>query len=57
MDAKRAIIVVSGGAAHCSYLPDGVEIEIRDYDMLDLDDPRIAYDNDGDPYIKMEFVH
>jgi len=57
MKDKRAIIVVSGGVAHCSYLPKGMEVEIRDYDVEGSDNPHIEFDDDGDRFVKMEFAN
>ena len=48
-------IVISGGCAEVIDKPDGVAVEIRDYDIQDVDEdnPTIKTDNDGDMYQEM----
>ena len=49
------IITVSGGVAEVIEKPDDVSVEIRDYDIQDVDEdnPTIETDDDGDIYQEM----
>lgn len=54
----HAILAVSGGVASDVLIPDGVTIEIRDYDTEGLDEsnsPNLKKDKDGDLYHEMIF--
>lgn len=67
MSEKKVIISVSGGVVDVEYLPEGVEVEIREYDLdnfeIEMDendsmiDDRIETDENGIDFICREFSH
>lgn len=57
-DKERIQVIISGGAVQDVTFPEslkGVELEIRDYDNNDLDDPHVLLDENNDPYQQMLF--
>lgn len=53
--AKRVIVSVSGGTADPFEIPEGVEVEIRDYDNGEEapdNDPGLKVDSMGNRYIE-----
>lgn len=53
---KRVVIVIEGGAVQSVIKPKGIELEIRDYDVQQIDaeqDPRCKLDKKGDWYQEM----
>jgi hypothetical protein len=52
---KRAIIGVSGGVAFEIKIPEGMEVEIWDYDVLPEDNSKYQTDEDGEYFHKMIF--
>lgn len=53
---KRVVIVIEGGAVQSVIKPKGIELEIRDYDVQQIDaeqDPRCKLDKEGDWYQEM----
>jgi hypothetical protein len=55
---EKILVVISGGAVQDVVFPESlknVELEIRDYDNNDLDDPRVLLDENDDPYQQMIF--
>lgn len=55
MDKPKVIVQVVGGVAYIYDKPNGVEVEIWDYDSaqdLDRNDPRVSIDSEGDAYVQ-----
>ena len=58
---KKVLIIISdGGVAQLEYKPDGIEVEIRDYDIQGADEfpeyrPDCKQDSEGDWYQEMIF--
>lgn len=57
VDMQRIVVYVRGGVVHDVDIPDGlnVEVEIRDYDILEWSqdeiDEKCDYDSDNKPYV------
>jgi hypothetical protein len=52
----KVLIIINGGVAQLEFKPDDVEVEIRDYDVEDIDaenDERCKKDIEGDWYQEM----
>jgi len=55
-EPKKVLIVIHGGCAYLNEKPLSVEVEIRDYDVINIDaidDDRCKKDEDGDWYQEM----
>jgi hypothetical protein len=52
--SNKVLIKIMGGAAHVYEVPDGVEVEVRDYDIEGMDRTHIEIlrDEDGEYYIQ-----
>ena len=53
-DKKRVIITINGGIPEVIQAPDGVDVEIWDYDVLGILDADLLEDADGRKYFLRE---
>lgn len=55
---RTVTVWMEGGVIHDVKLPDGIRLELRDYDVesgIESDDPRLRTDASGEQYVSIEF--